>query len=120
MDITGAVMDELMPVEHQDEIDVAVGTHDGPDYPPQDDDSIIIVGHCGPATKCEHGNYVCSGDTTSRYCTGCNPNSGRIIGKVRRKHIADTEAEHELDAADYLLLDGNDRIAANKNFFAEA
>lgn len=51
--------------------------------------------------KCEHGCYIAKGDTTAKYCSGCNPDYGRIM--VPAKRVPELHhRERTLDASEYL------------------
>jgi hypothetical protein len=77
--------------------------------------------YCPPINKCPHGVYIAAGETTARYCSGCNPDGFadtillRTMARRRTAHTAVAE-ERTLDAADFLNQSPAARIAASKEF----
>lgn len=65
--------------------------------------------------KCEHGVRIAKGDSFARYCSGCNPQSSRILAP--RKHVPEVRhEERELDAAEFVDLPVGERIARGGAF----
>lgn len=57
--------------------------------------------------KCEHGNYICAGESAARHCSGCNPdaNADRVhsMAMNRKKPACRIYGEGStLSAADFL------------------
>lgn len=86
---------------------------------------LLAAGPLGhqPITKCDHGVYIPTGETTARHCSACNPDGmyERILraAMARRKPPSRNYPEDStLDAADYLALDAQDRIEQGRQWFA--
>ena len=67
--------------------------------------------------KCEHGQYICAGETIARYCSGCNPdaNADKVHGMAmaRKKPACRIYGEcSTLSAADFLEQPIGARLAA--------
>ena len=74
------------------------------DNPPDGIEDAVGDGIDPVSEKCDHGVYIARGDTTARYCTGCNP-CGYGISGVRRDVVLDcARPEPEIDAADYMSM----------------
>ena len=67
--------------------------------------------------KCEHGQYICAGETIARYCSGCNPdaNADKVHGMAMARQKPSCRIYGEgstLSAADFLEQSIGARLAA--------
>jgi len=65
--------------------------------------------------KCTHGVYIAKGDSTARYCGGCNPENNKIIGITRRTRLGGIY-EREMDAMEYMEQPVSTRLNASVDY----